>query len=110
MPHAKKMETVYITRQFDHSPEKVFRALTTPEYLTGWFGPPNTRTRKALVDLRPGGKYVLELVPTSKNGLPFNIEGVYQNIKNPDKLVFTLNYVGLPGQAGHRLNNALDAL
>ncbi len=65
--------------------------------------PPHTRTRKAEVDLRPGGGYILELVPTSENGRPFNIEGVYRRIDNPNELIFTLNYVGLPGQVGESL-------
>jgi len=94
------MAIVYLTREFDHSPEVIFRALTTPEFIMQWFGPPNTRTSKAIVDLRPGGRYVFELAPTSEEGVSFTIEGEYQQTNAPFFLSFTLNYVGLPNPVG----------
>ena len=56
-----------------------------------------------LLDLRPGGKYNFELVPIVQNQSSFNIQGIYQTVKNPEELAFTLNYVGLPGQIGESL-------
>ena len=94
------MAIVYLTREFDHSPEVIFRALTTPEFIMQWFGPPNTRTSKAIVDLRPGGRYVFELAPISDQGASFTIEGEYQETNAPMVLSFTLNYVGLPNPVG----------
>jgi len=93
---------VYITRRFNHPVELVFKALTDPDSIIGWFGPPNMSTRRATVDLIAGGRYSFEL--DSPVGPSFNIEGEYKEIDPPRKLVFTLNYVGLPhGQAGESL-------
>ena len=97
------MDKVYLTRQFDHSPEVIFRALTTPGFIVQWFGPPNTKTHKATVDLWPGGRYVFELTPTSEQGVSFTIEGEYRETNAPFVLTFTLNYVGLPNPVGESL-------
>ena len=82
---------VYITREFDHSPERVFKALTNPEFLVQWFGPPKMITKKVDVDLRVGGKYSFFL--EQPDGTPFTIEGIYQEIMVPEYLRFTLNYL-----------------
>ena len=86
------MNTVYLTREFNQPPEVVFNALTDPNYITQWFGPPNMYTRKAEVDLKKGGKYIFYLERDGGGG--FNIEGVYHEIDPPQVLIFTLNYVG----------------
>ena len=85
------MNVVYITREFDHSPERVFKALTNPGFLVQWFGPPKMITKKVGVDLRVGGKYSFFL--EQPDGTPFNIEGIYQEIMVPEYLRFTLNYL-----------------
>lgn len=86
------MNAVYLTREFDQPPQVVFDALTNPDYIVRWFGPPNMYTRKAEVDLQVGGKYIFHLEHDGGGG--FNIEGIYRRIDPPGELVFTLNYVG----------------
>jgi len=93
---------VFITRKFNHPIDLVFQALTDPNYIRSWFGPPRMTTKQALVELNQGGRYVFEL--EAESGPGFTIEGVYKEIDRPHKLVFTLNYVGLPhGQVGESL-------
>ena len=85
------MNVVYITREFNHPPEKVFEALTNPEFIVQWFGPPKMVTKKANVDLRVGGKYLFLL--EQHDGSSFDIAGVYRDIVIPKYLQFTLNYL-----------------
>ena len=75
------MNTVYLTREFDQPPEVVFNALTNPDYITQWFGPPNMYTRKAEVNLKKGGRYIFYLERDGGDG--FNIEGIYREIVPP---------------------------
>ncbi|MDN5213536.1 SRPBCC domain-containing protein [Fulvivirgaceae bacterium BMA12] len=86
------MNTVFLTRKFNQPPEVVFEALTTPDYVVQWFGPPGMRTRKVDIDLRNGGKYIFYL--EGDHGPAFNIEGTYKDINPPRMLMFTLKYVG----------------
>ena len=88
------MNNVYLTREFKQPPEVVFNALTNPDYITRWFGPPDMYTRKAEVNLQEGGKYIFYLERDGDKGGGFNIEGVYREIDPPQVLVFTLEYVG----------------
>ena len=44
-----------LTRIFDVSPEKVYRAWTEPELLKQWFAPLPWTTPRAEIDVRPGG-------------------------------------------------------
>jgi uncharacterized protein YndB with AHSA1/START domain len=55
---------VRIIREFDASPEAVFRAWTVPSELAGWYGPAqfDTPEEKIHIDLRVGGRFELTMV------------------------------------------------
>jgi uncharacterized protein YndB with AHSA1/START domain len=53
--------TLRLDRHFAASPEAVFRAWTDPQALAAWFGPEGVQTRNVEIDLRPGGRYSLEM-------------------------------------------------
>src|SRR2546423_7300250 len=52
-----KVPLVRITREFDASPEKVFRAHTDPELVAQWLGPRRHEMRVDTWDCRTGGSY-----------------------------------------------------
>jgi uncharacterized protein YndB with AHSA1/START domain len=79
-----------ITRVFDAPRELVFRAMTDPEQLTRWFGPRGLSTPRSTidVDLRPGGQWRATMV-VDADGTEYPTGGVYREVVEPERLVFT---------------------
>lgn len=72
----------------DASPERIFKAITTPQELIAWWGDDNAyRCDKWNVDLRVGGRYRSEGKGTQ--GMDFVVEGTYLEIDPPNTLVYT---------------------
>jgi uncharacterized protein YndB with AHSA1/START domain len=67
---------VRITRVFDASRERVFRAWTDPEDVAEWFSPdPLTTPRESVrIDLRVGGRYELTMVTPEGAASPLGFE------------------------------------
>ncbi len=63
-PVAGAGQEVLITRIFDASRERVFRAWTDPEEVAAWYGPEqmDTPRERITIDLRVGGRYELTMV------------------------------------------------
>ena len=63
-PAAAAGEEVVITRVFDATRERVFRAWTVPEEMAAWYGPEHfdTPRERIHIDLRVGGRYELTMV------------------------------------------------
>jgi uncharacterized protein YndB with AHSA1/START domain len=82
------MNKLEIVRQVPHEPARVFSALTDPAKMSQWFFCMESGGTKVTNDLRPGGKYVVEM---PHEGTPVVIHGVYLEVVPPTKLVFTWN-------------------
>jgi uncharacterized protein YndB with AHSA1/START domain len=79
-----------VTRDFDASPELVWKCLTEPEHFAAWFGTPPFTTRLDTVemDVRPGGIFRATMVhETDGTELPF--AGHFKEIDPGKKLVQT---------------------
>jgi uncharacterized protein YndB with AHSA1/START domain len=87
--------TLKITRAFRAPRERVFRAWTTPQALTKWWGPPGYECPSAEVDLRPGGKYRLAMRKLP-DGDVFYLSGVYREVRAPQRLIYTWSWEGQP--------------
>jgi uncharacterized protein YndB with AHSA1/START domain len=83
--------TLQLRRTFRAPRAKVFRAWTDPEALKQWFGPPGYPGQAAEVDLRRGGRYRITM-RKDPDGDPFSAFGTFQEIRPPERLVFTWNY------------------
>ncbi len=79
-----------LTRIFDVSPEKVYRAWTEPELLKQWFAPLPWTTPRAEIDVRPGGANLI--VMRNPEGEDFPNHGVYLDVVKNERLVFTDAY------------------
>lgn len=77
---------------------RVFRAWTDPVELKAWFGQGDYVVPDAEVDLRVGGRYRIALKKLP-DGEPFAVGGVYREISEPDRLVFTWGWDNLPSSA-----------
>ncbi|WP_437838287.1 SRPBCC domain-containing protein [Sorangium sp. So ce1153] len=80
--------TILATVDIAATPERVFRALTSPEEVTRWWGSEETyRTTGWTMDLRVGGKWRAD--GRGSDGSPFSVEGEFLEIDPPHKLVQT---------------------
>jgi uncharacterized protein YndB with AHSA1/START domain len=67
-------------------PERVFRALTTPEEIVRWWGSDDVyRTTDWVQDLRVGGRW--RATGKGSDGMPFSVEGEFLEIDPPRSLV-----------------------
>lgn len=80
------VSSLKIVRELRHEPARVFSALTDPAKMKQWFAGLKDGHSKVTTDLRPGGKYVIEMIGEEKTSVT---HGVYLEIVPPKKLVFT---------------------
>ena len=76
-----------ITRVFDAPRELVFKAWTQPEHVKRWWGPKGFTNPVCEVDARPGGEIRIDM--RAPEGTVYPMTGVYQEIVEPERLVFT---------------------
>jgi uncharacterized protein YndB with AHSA1/START domain len=88
--------TLEMRRTFAAPREKVFQAWTEREKLEAWFchSKPSMTGRYTEFDLRPGGRYRAEV--SDANGKTHVLQGVYQEIKPPERLVFSWSWETSP--------------
>ena len=78
-----------IKRIFDAPREIVFKAWTNAESVARWFGPHDFTAPHCEIDFRVGGRYRICML--SPEGEEFWVEGEYQDIVEPERIVFTWN-------------------
>jgi uncharacterized protein YndB with AHSA1/START domain len=88
-----------ITRVFDAPRRLVFRAMTQPEHLVRWWGPKGFTMTSCKIDLRPGGAFRFSM--RSSEGTEYPHQGVYREIVEPERLVFTFAWEDEEGKPGH---------
>jgi uncharacterized protein YndB with AHSA1/START domain len=80
-----------LTRLIAAPRRNLYRCWTEPELLKQWFTPPPYRTIRAELDLRPGGSNLIVML--GPDGTEFPNRGVYLEIVENERLVFTDAYV-----------------
>ena len=76
-----------LVREFDAPREKVFKAWTDPVLMKEWFVPRPWSIADVQIDARPGGSNLI--VMRSPEGQEFPNRGVYLEIVENEKIVFT---------------------
>jgi uncharacterized protein YndB with AHSA1/START domain len=76
-----------ITRIFDALRALVFRAWTDASHLARWWGPHGFTNPVCEVDARPGG--TMRIVMRAPDGTEYPMTGVFREIVEPERLVFT---------------------
>jgi uncharacterized protein YndB with AHSA1/START domain len=77
-----------LERIVDVSPELVFKAWTTPVHLMPWFCPKPYRTVDCEIDLKPGGKFFVQMADADGHKLPATPDCYLEIVPNR-KLVWT---------------------
>jgi uncharacterized protein YndB with AHSA1/START domain len=79
-----------MTRVLDAPRELVFRVWTERQHLLRWWGPKDFTTTFFEVDLRPGGAWRARM--RSPDGTEYSQHGVFREIVEPERLVFTFTW------------------
>lgn len=82
----RRPRELILTRRFTAARELVFEALSKPEHLRRWWGPPGFPVVDCTVDFRPGGVWHYRLL--GADGREFWARSVYQQIEPPEKIVY----------------------
>lgn len=80
-------QDLVLTRVFNAPRELVFKLWTDPKHLAKWWGPRGFTNPRCEVDVRPGGAIRIDM--RAPNGVVYPMGGVFQEIAEPERLVFT---------------------
>ena len=101
-PGTSAERELVISRVFDAPRELVWKAWTEPEHLMRWWGPKNFTSPVCKIDFRVGGVYLFCM--RSPEGREFWSTGVYREIVEPSRIVYTHSFAdekGVPVPASH---------
>jgi uncharacterized protein YndB with AHSA1/START domain len=88
------LPTVEIIREFDSTPDKVFRCWTEREYVEQWLGPDYSSTRIDSWDCRTGGSYRYASLVDGEEVAAFY--GSFHEVRPNERLVQTFTWEGMP--------------
>jgi uncharacterized protein YndB with AHSA1/START domain len=92
---------VRITREFDATPEQVFRAHVDPDLLVRWLGPRDVTMTVDHYDCRTGGAYRYR---HARDDFEAGFHGSFHEVRPNELIVQTFTYDGMPdGVALERL-------
>jgi uncharacterized protein YndB with AHSA1/START domain len=98
--NSKNQEEFVITRVFDASREKVWKAWTDPDIIRKWWGPKDFTAPSATVGLRVGGKYLYSMrgaVTPRGEKKDYWSGGTFRKIIPMEKLVITDSFADEKG-------------
>jgi uncharacterized protein YndB with AHSA1/START domain len=83
--------TLILKRVLNSTPEKAFRAWTSPEHIQQWMRPePGMVIPHVRMDLRVGGKYRIQM--KNPDGEFYTAVGEFKEVKAPERLVYTWDW------------------
>jgi uncharacterized protein YndB with AHSA1/START domain len=89
-----KVPVIRLSREFNGTPEQLFRAHTDPVLFAQWIGPSAMETRVAEWDARSGGSW--RFVST-RDGEEYGFRGCFHDVR-PDRIVQTFTFEGQPDE------------
>jgi len=90
-----------ITRVLDAPQSLVFKVWTEPEHVARWWGPKGFTAPSLEMDVRPGGAW--RACIRSAEGTDYWMQGVYREVVEPERLVFTFAWEDDRGKPGHEM-------
>jgi uncharacterized protein YndB with AHSA1/START domain len=87
---------IALTRVFDAPRDLVFEAHTSCEHMSQWWGPRKYEMVSCEIDFRPGGTW--RIVHRGPDGEEYGFHGEYREIVRPERIVWTFEFDGFPGQ------------
>jgi uncharacterized protein YndB with AHSA1/START domain len=92
-------EPVRVSRTFEASRQRVYKAWTDPELLIRWFVDDDGEMQVRELDLRVGGRWRFE---GTMKGERWTLQGVFEEVRPPERLVYTWTWTTdrVMGEAG----------
>lgn len=90
-----------VSRVIDAPRSLVFKAWTQPEHVACWWGPQGFTTIGCQMDIRVGGAYRFGM--RSPDGTDYWKVGVFREIVEPERIVFTFAWENADGTLDHEL-------
>jgi uncharacterized protein YndB with AHSA1/START domain len=84
-----------VVREFDATPDLVFRATTEPELVVQWLGPRDLRMSIQTWDARTGGSYAYT---HSRHDLEAHFRGVFHTVRTNELVIQTFEFEGAPDE------------
>jgi uncharacterized protein YndB with AHSA1/START domain len=100
------MQQVIVNRIIDAPKELVFRTVTDPLLVPQWWGPRRLTTRVHKMNVMPGGSW--RILQWDQEGKEYGFHGVYHDVIIPERLVYTMEYEGMPGHATLVIDQFMD--
>jgi uncharacterized protein YndB with AHSA1/START domain len=94
---ANEEQELVLTRVFDASRELVFKAWTDPKRVAQWWRPRGFTNPVCELDVRPGGAIRIHM--RGPDGTVYPMTGVYQEVVEPERIVFTSAPLDAEGNA-----------
>ena len=88
-----RVPLVRIIREFDASPDKVFRAHTDPELVAQWMGPRDLEMTVDHYDCRTGGSY---RYLHKRGDEEYGFHGSFHEVRPSELIVQTFTFEGVP--------------
>jgi uncharacterized protein YndB with AHSA1/START domain len=89
---------IVMSRTFDAPRELVFRAHSSCEHMSQWFGRRQDTMPSCSMDFRPGGTW--RFVNRDGEGNEIVFFGEYRFIREPERIDWTFGFEGMPGEPG----------
>jgi uncharacterized protein YndB with AHSA1/START domain len=89
------MPLITVNRDFDASPDLVFRAHVEPDLLVQWLGPRDLTMKVECWEVRDGGRW--RYAHTDAHGEIYWFHGVFHGTPSPAAIVQTFEFEGAPG-------------
>ena len=90
-------QELVLTRVFDAPRELVFKAWTDPKCVPQWWRPRGFTNPVCELDVRPGGAIRIHM--RGPDGTVYPMTGVYQEVVEPERIVFTSTPLDAEGSA-----------
>ena len=90
-------QELFIIREFDAPRDLLFKAHTDPEIYVQWVGPKDLEMSVQKLDAVDGGSFEFT---HKRGGHSYRFFGVYHDISEPDRIIGTFEFDGLP-ERGH---------
>lgn len=86
MAEMKGEREIVVSRRFDAPRELVWRAWTDPQAIAEWWGPRGFDAPPCEIDLRPGGRFQIDL--NGPDGKIYPCKGTFREIVEPERIVY----------------------
>jgi len=94
-----------MSRVFDASRERLWRAHTSAAEMAKWWGPGRYRTTIEKLEVRAGGEW--RMLHENDEGERHAFHGVYKEVVEPDHITWTFVYEGIPDADSHAITETV---